>query len=618
MTVSPPRSKPSSSPKRKSSQTTKLLGLPDRSGLWVVMDTEGGPELHPDDGHRVSCVGLDWGRGQRFLPFDQGIRDKLPNPQGSLFDEDPNLGKDAWDELWTWAARQHLVFHNAAHDVAAIRAGTRHWPGPDLIGRVGWDTLLGQWILDPLEKKALDSAGERLFGMGKSRETLDQALKSLPVGYRKRYDMVPWEAMEGYLRADVLLGRKLFEDQRRRFEDDSEDADLLEIMHREMQVFRVVAGIRRRGIGFNVSGSMQEAAKAKKLLHTVAGSLPFRPTPDAARNWFYGKQGATPHCVTAKKGTPSVGECCVRTLIAEGIPGAQEWAKYQKIHRAIGTYYEGYADRCGPDGRLRTDLQQTGTVSMRFSSQRINLQAMPHDYRMELVEGCAPIRSLIVPRPGCKLYELDISQAELRVASRIARCKKLLRAFQEGSDVHALTAGDLFSVHPEDDEFFQFRQVAKRANFSLIYSIGIDKFMADVEKQTGIKLSRDEAEAVVRGHHKLYPEFPYINKKAELRAYKNNYIKLCTGRKRWFQPYEEKHKAFNQRVQGDIAEGMKLWMIELDHQWPDTLVLQIHDSVVVEVPEGADDWIPDMQEVGAKLLTDLYRVPMIIDAKGWK
>ena len=110
------------------------LELPE--GLTeVALDTETSG-LHPDDGARVSVVVLGWrdSSGEtvsRALPFDQGIRDKVPGRTPELF-ADPNLGSAEWSELLVWLGRQRLVFHNAKFDLHLMRAGTRQFGGRDL------------------------------------------------------------------------------------------------------------------------------------------------------------------------------------------------------------------------------------------------------------------------------------------------------------------------------------------------------------------------------------------------------------------------------------------------------------------------------------------------------
>src|SRR6185295_9947224 len=99
---------------------------------------------------------------------------------------------------------------------------------------------------------------------------------------------------------------------------------------------------------------------------------------------------------------------------------AETYAEYRRLSNAASMWYEGYANAIGQDGRLRTYFRQNGTRSSRFSVERVNLQAIPQDYRLSdhsALDGIITPRGIIgnaVPE-GWRLFELDLAQAELRV-----------------------------------------------------------------------------------------------------------------------------------------------------------------------------------------------------------
>lgn len=222
------------------------------------------------------------------------------------------------------------------------------------------------------------------------------------------------------------------------------------------------------------------------------------------------------------------------------------------------------------------------------------------------------------PEDGCVLVEADYAQAELRVGAKIAKCESMLDAIEKGEDLHDQTNHNLFGLDPSDTEWFEYRQVAKRCNFALIYNVGPDTFRADLEKHTGRKLTRSEATDLINRWRGLYPEFGQVNRRAEKVALRKGYLTLITGKRRYWMPGESGHKAYNAVVQGTIAELLKLLMIEVDTLWPDALVLQIHDSLVLSFPE--EEMQQDMEklvELGSSLATDLLAVPMLLEAKEW-
>jgi DNA polymerase I-like protein with 3'-5' exonuclease and polymerase domains len=134
---------------------------------------------------------------------------------------------------------------------------------------------------------------------------------------------------------------------------------------------------------------------------------------------------------------------------------------------------------------------------------------------------------------------------------------------------------------------------------------------------TGVILSEREAQEIVTEWRKLFPEFPRINHRTEDFARRRGYVELIDGRRRYFRPFEEMHKAFNAVVQGSIAQVIKHIMIDLDECGYD-LLLQVHDSIVIELDAG------DIVGNGAlitrrmgELATKMCGVPMFAEAKHW-
>ena len=589
-----------------------MLDLPDREGILVALDTEASG-LHVDDGARISVISIAWktesGKIEaRAFPFDQGTSTKFPM-QISLFAKNFNLPEEDWDELMIWLSKQKLVMHNAYYDLQILRAGHREWKkGHDFLDNVVWDTMIGSWVLEPKESRSLDANGERHFDLQK----VD--IKAELARVRKRYDLIEWEIMEPYALQDAILTLRLYYRQQQMVE--GKYADLAGEIDWEMRVLRVFVLMAYRGIGYNAKRSRIEAAKAKAKLKALDRSLPFHPpTPAGARKWFFGETGvgALPHCTSPKTGIASVSECCVRSLIAQQAEGAELWSERQKIFHAISAWYEGFADACGSDGRLRSTFNQAGTINMRVSSERINLQAIPQNYRLSALEGIVPPRQLFQPMPGYELWEFDLSQAEARAAARGANAESWLEMFRDGRDLHSETAMRLFGKADSLN-----RGIAKRANFGLIYGVGPATFQRDIEKHTGTKLLDAEAKEIVMGWRKLYPEFGRANKRASKFAEANGFIRLMDGRIRWFRPYEDMYKAYSAIIQGSIAQFVKDWMVEAEEAGF-RVILQVHDSIVLEVrEEDVERTEREMMELGSSMATTFFDVPMLTEAKRWE
>lgn len=588
------------------------MNLPDVDGV-VAFDTEGSG-LHADDGARVSLVTIAWVDGDeiktRAFPFGQG-------DQETLFGY-ADLGAMAWLDLCEWLSEQQLVAHNAPHDILQMEAGTvTGCRGIDLLGSLVGDTMLNAWVLEPLAEIGLDKTGDRMFGVGKEQAFKDW-LKKQKGAKKKRYDLAPMDVIGEYATTDAELCLRVWLTQQQWMAETEGWA--VPVIQQEMEVQRTLIRMMRRGIGFDRGAAAAASAMAAKIEKELGEALPFVGTEDGARRFFFDIKGALPHCVTPG-GQKGVAECCVRQLIAEGVEGADDWATFQKVKRARAMWYEGYGSRCGEDGRLRSDFKQAGVVSYRFASQRVNLQALPHDYKLDRLSalGLPNPRIMFVARDGCDLYELDQAQAELRIAAKYAKCESMLAVLEAGEDLHGQTAERLFDVREGEKDWKKYRNVAKRANFSFIFEVGAKTFKHDLEKHTGIIITMDESAEVVALWRGLYPEFGRANRKAERLAQQRGYVKLPGGRMRWFKPYEQVHKAFNQAVQGGLAQMFKVWMVEVDRQVPGALVLVVHDSQVLEVPTGLRGLrlVQRAAELGERIGTEMFGTKMVVDIKRW-
>lgn len=627
-----------------------MLDLPDVEGMEVACDTESSG-LYVDDYARgssyrcsLAVVSLAWmdersGAIQALaLPFDQErYNDKQHNGdrptlwEGEDGGSDPNLGEEEWRELLDWLSRRRLIGQKIKHDLHFLRSGTRHWSGVDLDRAVGWDTLLASRLLEPTESAALDAIGKRHFGQGKSDQELNEIIARSRGRYgtpkHPRLDLVPWSVMRGYAAQDAALTLRVklwqaeqFQRRPRLFEQFQQELALLPILYR----------MERSGVEYDRQAADWSVSACLRRMETVEVDLEFAPTPDDAAGWFFDKMKAKPHCKTEVRGRPSVKECCVRSLLdsEDGTVSEQAelYQRWVKLSSAIAKYYRGWTDQLGADGRLRTDFDQSGTVSNRFSSKRVNLQAVPNEYRHQDalggIQGAVLPRYLLFPEEqmaaqGLVVREFDLGQAELRMATAYAGCRAMRKMLEEGADVHSETAKRLFGKVTKEH-----RQVAKRANFALIYDVGTATFRDDIEKQVGLVLTFERAKEIRDGWRAIYPEFHDVNGRAELLAKQRKWVQLWDGRKRWFSAFElqyESYKAFNQVIQGGIAQIVKAWMVEVDRRYQGVLRLQVHDSLVCALPvDRADAWSAGIIRVGRRIATRAAGIEMDVESKPWR
>jgi DNA polymerase-1 len=245
-------------------------------------------------------------------------------------------------------------------------------------------------------------------------------------------------------------------------------------------------------------------------------------------------------------------------------------------------------------GRVHTSYNQTGTSTGRLSSSNPNLQNIP--IRTEL--GREVRRAFVTP-PGTLLLGVDYSQIELRVLAHYSEDVTLLEAFAQGQDIHAATAAAVNSI-PLDKVTYEQRSFAKRVNFGLIYGMGAYRLARDSD------LSLAEARKFIDDYFARLPRVKaYLdNTKAQARkgpittlmGHRREFPTLIQGTADQVAIQSAERVAINMPIQGTAADIMKKAMIDLytalqDMHSEAKMILQVHDELVLEVPEAEIDTI---------------------------
>lgn len=242
-------------------------------------------------------------------------------------------------------------------------------------------------------------------------------------------------------------------------------------------------------------------------------------------------------------------------------------------------------------GRIHPSFSQTGTETGRLSCKDPNLQNIP----VRTEEG-RRIRSSFVPKKGFVFLSADYSQIELVVLAHMADDPGLKGAFLKGIDVHSSTASLIFDV-PLEEVTGDQRRVAKTINFGVMYGMGAHSLSGD------LKITHSEAKAFIDQYFKRYSAVNAFIEKTREEAALNGYVSTLLGHLRTITEINSKNGgerakaqriAVNTVIQGSAADIMKLAMLRIDlalrKHSPDTkLLLQIHDELVFEVPEGELD-----------------------------
>ena len=260
---------------------------------------------------------------------------------------------------------------------------------------------------------------------------------------------------------------------------------------------------------------------------------------------------------------------------------------YRQLSKLRSTYTEGLLKVADEKGRVHTTFTQTVTATGRLSSVEPNLQNIP--VRTELGRE---LRRFFVAPQGKKLIDADYSQIELRLLACISGDQNMIDAFQNGVDIHTVTASQVFGVPPEAVTP-EMRKSAKAVNFGIVYGISAFSLSED------LGVSRAEADDYIKSYFRTYLGIErYLSETVE-RAKKEGYVTTLSGRRRsipeltsgkgMLKKFGER-VAMNSPIQGTAADIIKKAMIRVDRALQKAkldarLILQVHDELIVECSE---------------------------------
>lgn len=602
---------------------------PNETGLTLAVDTEttglftDDPCPHcPLDVH-VTIVSYAWAGGSAAIPFALGDDDRT------------NADEETWEALLKWLSKQRLIMHNAKFDLHQLASGAPNgWRGRRLVDNVIWDTSLAAWQMWPMHSPSLKTTAERLWGPDaiEAATRMKEALLELPKGQQHDFWRIPWSKQGVYAKADAELTLRLYKHQMDELaggEDDGSDKDYntRHFIDRELEVAKILYKMEERGIGFKVDEARKEAETLEKLKAAIEKKAPFKLTRgEALKYWQANDENIDDvEFEETPTGKPSLDHKGMEKAAAAGLTYASEFLRYLDIDRALSLWFgpDGWPSKAGQDGRLRTDYRQitanyhgVPSGNGRFSSSRINLMAIPKAEKT--VEKNLPdVRALFVPRKGYELIGLDLSNAELRIAASLAECGPMIEAFETGGDPHTNTTKKLFGVTEKDKRWDILRKHAKTATFAILYGSG-GPTLAETFAEGGHEISIPEGLRLIREFDKAYPELRAAMDEAQRRVDDRGYIILISGRRRYFGDDENSWKAFNTAVQGGVAEFMKDAMIWVETNEPGVMLLQIHDELVLELPQpGALARGQEIADELAAQATELFQITMVMKAKVW-
>ncbi len=368
--------------------------------------------------------------------------------------------------------------------------------------------------------------------------------------------------------------------------------------HIEMPVSVVLQRVERHGVLIDaavLARQSKELAERMVALEQEAYAIAGQPfnmgSPKQIGEILFTKLGLPVKKKTAT-GAPSTDEEVLQELAAD-FPLPARILDHRSLAKLKGTYTDKLPLMVNAStGRVHTNYAQAVAVTGRLSSNDPNLQNIP----IRTPEG-RRVREAFIAPPGHVLMSADYSQIELRIMAHISEDPNLLRAFAEGIDVHRATASEVFST-PVNEVSGEQRRYAKVINFGLIYGMGAFGLASNLGIEQ--KAAKDYID-------KYFARFAGVKRymdETRVSAKSKGYVETVFGRRLWLPEINSgngprkagaERQAINAPMQGTAADLIKLAMIAVqkvldEEQRATRMVMQVHDELVLEVPDAELAW----------------------------
>jgi DNA polymerase-1 len=478
------------------------------------------------------------------------------------------------------------------------------------VAGLGFDALIASYLLDPgrrayaLEDLAMEHLGERRAVGTDGIAAPDAA--AIPTG------QVAGGEAELVLRLDQAMSARLREE------------GLLPIYESlEMPLVEVLADLERAGVkvdtallaGMSRDMEVQLQALTREIHALAKGEFNIN-SPVQLREVLFDRLGMQSGKKTAKTKAASTAEDVLDELaLVHELP--RKILEYRSVQKLKSTYVDALPQLVLPEtGRIHATFNQTVAATGRLSATDPNLQNIP----IRTPEG-RRVREAFVAEPGHLLLSADYSQIELRVLAHLSGDPTLVDTFRRGEDVHDRTSREIFgplSGVPPGEQ----RRISKMVNYALLYG----KSAFSLAKDIGV--SRKEAERFIEAYFARYPKVRAFIDETIVKARETGHVRTLLGRLRRLPDLraksfpvrmEAERQAMNTPVQGSAADLIKQAMIDLHRQLASRgmrsrLILQIHDELLLEVPEveaeAARALVTEVMEGALKL-----DVPLVADAR---
>jgi len=527
--------------------------------------------IHPMEAEIVG-IALSWEPNQGvYIPI------RYPSSQKSLFSGVENL--------------QYLQLLKPILENAAIPKCGQNLKYDMLIlyrngielGGVEFDTMIAAFLIQPDERSyKLDKLSqqylnytmqpiEELIGSGKNQIGMDEIT----------IDKVTFYSAED---ADVAL--QLVPIFREKLIDDKTDEVFQKI---EMPLMPVLMKMEENGVFLEIGFLKEMSQELTKQIDVLSGKIYAEAgcefninSPKQLSEILFDKLK-----IGGKRGRSTAVNVLEKLRDEHPLPGLI--LDYRQLMKLQTTYVDALPALVNKrTGRVHSSFNQTVASTGRLSSSDPNFQNIP--IRTDVGRE---IRKAFIPQQkGWRLLSADYSQIELRIMAHLSRDPELVRAFNEGVDIHTRTAALVYDV-PEEKVLSEMRRVAKVVNFGIMYGAGPFRMSEE------LRIPMGEARKIIDHYFETYPGINNYIIETLAFARENGFVKTLSGRLRYVTDINNKNQnvreaseraAINMPIQGTAADMIKIAMIRIQNRFfreklRTMMILQIHDELLFEVPE---------------------------------
>jgi len=390
----------------------------------------------------------------------------------------------------------------------------------------------------------------------------------------------------------------------------------------EMPLLKVLGKMELEGINLDVkmlqNFSVELVGEIKELeqkIFSISGEEFNIASPKQMGETLFDKMQISKKAKRTKSGQYSTSEETLSKLKGEH-PIIDLILEYRGLQKLLSTYVNAMPLLIDENsGKIHTTFNQSVAATGRLSSVNPNLQNIPIR-----TEKGKKMRESFIPRNGdFEILAADYSQIELRIMAALSKDESMLKAFNNGEDIHAATAAKVYKVE-EKDVTREMRSHAKMVNFGIIY--GISAF--GLSQRLGIK--RKEAAEIIENYFIEFPKVKEYMDESILRARENEFVETILGRRRYLKEINSRNgmmrafaerNAINAPIQGSAADIIKKAMIDVQQEMENQnlesrMLLQVHDELVFDMKKSEKEIL--MKIVKEKMeQTIKLDVPLVVD-----